>query len=269
MSLLRRVLTKGISRTVLPGPGKRFVFLYHDISDPDAPQHSELYSTRVRRFREQVEFLAKYFKLVPLDEIVSDAPGGRNRLASLTFDDGFLSVREEAYPYLSSRGIPFAVFVNRAAVENNRLFYGAETPDINRSYDRKVFLDEDDVKYLAGHGVRIGSHSSTHRVLSECGEEEELREEVLGNKLYVEGLVGGQVKHLALPFGKREHYDERVLEYCRRAGHEFIFSTNPTFFGLSSPCYRRRLIPRIAFTNQTLAEMTFMINRPLLKTIDI
>lgn len=268
MSLFRRVVTKGMSRAVLVGPGKRFIFLYHDISDPDAPQHSSLYSTRVERFHEQVEFLSKKFKLVSLDEIVSEESGGADRLASLTFDDGFLSVRDEAYPYLSSKGIPFAVFVNRAAIENNRLFYGAGSPEINRSYDRKVFMDEDDVRYLAGRGVRIGSHSSTHRVLSECGEEE-LREEILGNKLYVERLVGERVKHLALPFGKREHYDERVLRFCHSVGHDYVYTTNPTYFSRARPAPDRRPIPRVSFLNESREEMLFYINRPLLKRIDI
>ncbi len=268
MSLLKKVLTKGLSRTVLAGPGKRFIFLYHDISDPDAPQHSALYSTRVRGFRQQVELLARHFKLVSLDEIVTQTRDGTERLASLTFDDGFLSVREEALPFLSSRGIPFAVFINRAAVNDNRLFYGAETPDINRSYDRKVFLDEEDVKHLAGRGVCIGSHSSTHRVLSACGDEE-LREEVLENKVYVESLIGGEAKHLALPFGKREHYDERVLRFCYSVGHDYIYTTNPTYFIGAHPSSARRPIPRVTFLNESKEEMLFYINRPLLKTIDI
>jgi hypothetical protein len=100
-------------------------------------------------------------------------------------------------------------------------------------------------------------------------DDEALSEEIDANKIYLEHLTGLPVRHLALPFGKREHYSDRVLEHCRQAGHEFIFSTNPTFFDLSSSYFHRRIIPRIPLTEQTLAETTFIINRPLLKSIDI
>ncbi|HWN10318.1 MAG TPA: polysaccharide deacetylase family protein [Pyrinomonadaceae bacterium] len=268
MGLLRTVFTKALARRILAGPRKRFVFLYHDISDPGSPQYSPLYSTQVQRFKAQVEMIAKHFHLVSLEEVVKEHPQENRRLASITFDDGFASVKDEAMPYLGLKGIPFSVFVNSMAVKHNRLFYGPDVPDINRSYDRKVFLDEADIKGLAAKGIDIGSHSSTHKVLAEC-DQATLKEEILENKLYIESLTNKAVKHFALPFGKKEHYDERVLEECRLAGHEFIYSTNPTFFESSSASYQRRLIPRIGLTNETPAEVIFMINRPLLKTIDI
>jgi peptidoglycan/xylan/chitin deacetylase (PgdA/CDA1 family) len=213
MTMLRKVVTKALSRRVLTSSAKRFVFLYHDVSDPDSPQYSPLYSTRTDQFKRQIELLSKYFKFVPLEAVVTPNTNSRQRLASITFDDGFLSVKEHALPYLKSKDIPFSVFVNSMAIKHNRLFYGANVPDINRTYDRKVFLDESDLRALAPNDVVIGSHSSTHKVLAEC-DEASLREEVLDNKIYLEGLTGRAVKHFALPFGKLEHYNERVLKFC-------------------------------------------------------
>lgn len=265
MSMLRTAVMKALPSRPLTGSAKRFVFLYHDVSDPDSPQHSPLYSTRVSQFKRQIELLSKYFKFVPLDEVVAHKPNGKQRLASITFDDGFLSVKEQALPYLESKQIPFSVFVNSMAIKHNRLFYGASVPDINRTYDRKVFLDESDVKELAAKGVVIGSHSSTHKDLAEC-DEASLKEEVLDNKLYLEGLTGAAVRHLALPFGKREHYNERVLNFCYSVGHDYVYTTNPSFFDLTN-C--ERLIPRVAMLNESAEELFFTINRPLLKKIDI
>ena len=265
MGVLKKVLTKGLSRRVLTGPHKRFVFLYHDISDPHAPQHSPLYSTQVEKFKSQVEFFARHFKFVSLEEVVTNGSPQAQRLASITFDDGFLSVKNEALPFLQAKGIPFTVFVNSMAVKQNRLFYGADVASINRSYEGKVFLDEDDLKHLAAKGVAIGNHSSTHKVLAEC-DEATLRAEVLDNKVYLEGLTGTAVKHLALPFGKREHYNEQVLNFCYSVGHDYVYSTNPTSFEAARG---RRLIPRVAILNEGAEELIFMINRPLLKKIDI
>jgi peptidoglycan/xylan/chitin deacetylase (PgdA/CDA1 family) len=265
MRLLRSAVTKGLSRRVLTGPSKRFVFLYHDISDPDSPQYSSLYSTPVRNFKSQVDLLAKYFKFVPLEEILASPANKKQRLASLTFDDGFLSVKDEALPYLQAQGIPFSVFVNSMAIKDNRLFYGPEVPSINRTYDRRVFLDEDDVKELAGKGVAIGSHSSTHKDLAHC-DDMTLRSEVLDNKLYIESLTGTKARHFALPFGKREHYNDRVLAFCYSAGHDYLYSTNPSYFEIERG---QRLIPRVAILNESREELLFAINRLLLKKIDI
>lgn len=265
MGVLKKVVAKGLSRGVLTGPQKRFVFLYHDISDPDAPQYSPLYSTQIQKFKAQVEFIAQRFKLVPLDDVVADTSDSKQRLASITFDDGFLSVKAEALPLLRSRGIPFTVFVNSMAIKHNRLFYGSEVPEINRTYDRRVYLDESDIRQLAAEGVSIGNHSATHKVLADC-DEATLSEEVLDNKLYLESLTGTTVKHLALPFGKREHYNEQVLNFCYSVGHDYVYSTNPSYFAVAPD---RHLIPRVSILNEGSDELRFMINRPLFKRIDI
>jgi peptidoglycan/xylan/chitin deacetylase (PgdA/CDA1 family) len=265
MGMLKKVVTKALSRRVLSGPGKRFVFLYHDVSDSDAPQHSPLYSTPIEKFKSQIDFIAHHFRLVSLEEVVANGSAQTERLASITFDDGFLSVKDEALPFLAARGIPFTVFVNSMAVKQNRLFYGADVPSINRSYDAKVFLDEDDIKQLATKGVAIGNHSATHKVLAEC-DEATLKEEVLDNKEYIEKLTGTTVKHLALPFGKREHYNEHVLNFSYSVGHDYVYSTNPTSFDAAR---KQRLIPRVSILNEGAEELLFMINRPLLKKIDI
>lgn len=265
MSVLRTAVMKALPSRPLTGAAKRFVFLYHDISDPDSPQYSPLYSTGISQFKQQIELLSKYFEFVSLDEVVASKPDSKQRLASITFDDGFLSVKEQALRYLQSKRIPFSVFVNSMAIKHNRLFYGASVPDINRTYDKKVFLDESDVKELAAEGVVIGNHSSTHKDLAEC-DAASLKEEVLDNKVYIEDLTGAEVRHLALPFGKREHYNEQVLKFCYSVGHDYVYTTNPSFFDLTNG---ERLIPRVAILNESAEELFFTINRPLLKKIDI
>lgn len=265
MTLLRTIVAKGLSRKVLTGPGKRFVFLFHDISDPDAPQYSPLYSTRPDKFKNQLELLARYFKFVPLDEIVRNSANNQGRLASISFDDGFLSVKDEALPLLRSMGIPASVFVNSMAIKHNQLFNapGGFAPTMVVS--EKIYLNEAEVKQLVAAGVTLGSHSSSHKVLANC-DEATLKEEVLDNKLYVEQLIGKAVPHLALPFGKREHYNQRVLDYCYSIGHDYVYTTNPSWF---EPSRERRPIPRVSLLNETPEELLFAINRPLLKKIDI
>jgi len=261
MHFLKTALKKSLPRRVLGGQHRRFVFLYHDISDHDSPQYSALYSTRVQNFKSQIDLIAKHFDLVSLEQVFA-ADTRHKQLASITFDDGFLSVKHEALPYLRDRGIPFSVFVNSTAIKHNRLSNGVETLNTG---DRRLFLDESDIKELVRQGILIGNHSSTHRVLTNC-DEKGLRQEVLENKLYLEDLTGTKIKHLALPFGKREHYNAKVLDYCYSAGHQYVYTTNPTSF---DPTRNERLIPRVSILNESSEELFFLINRPVLKRIDI
>jgi peptidoglycan/xylan/chitin deacetylase (PgdA/CDA1 family) len=268
MSFIKKTLASGLSQRILIGPNQRFVFIYHDISEPGSAQYSEHYSTTAGRLREQLEFLAKHFTLVSLEEILSpQRDRKRERLAAITFDDGFLSAKEIAFPYLVSQRIPFTLFVNRLAITENRLLNEFDPSAAARSSSEKTFLDEADLRSLSRAGVPIGSHSSTHRALVNC-DEAMLRHEIDDNKAYLEQLIEKPVRYLALPFGKREHYNQRVLDHSFRAGHEYVFTSNPACFDLKSSAFHQRLIPRVGLTNQSLGELVFKINLPLVKTVN-
>lgn len=269
MSLIKRSVIRALSQRIMVNSRKRVIFIYHDVSDPEDAHHTELYSTPIDVFRQHLEFLTRHFRLVSLDDILSpNVDGRKERLAAITFDDGFLSVKDSAFPLLAKQGVPFTVFLNRLAITENRLYNGSEQGKLERPSEKKVFLDEQDVSFLSQQGVVVGSHSSTHRSLVNC-DDACLREEIDGNKQYLEQLLGHRVRHLALPFGKREHYDKKVLDYCFKTGHDYVYSSNPTFFYPPPQPHEEKPIPRIGLTNQKPEEIIFMINRPLLKIIDL
>ncbi len=265
MNSLKRLAIIGLSQSVHIPTSSRFIFTYHDVSDVKADHHSPHYSTPTERFYEHIEWLAKYFEFVSLDCIVTHQ-ASKNRLATITFDDGFLSVKEIAMPYLLAREIPFAVFVNQTAMRENYLPYDL-FPEINRRHQSKVYLDENDVRELYEKGVTIGSHTTNHTVLSEC-DLEMLQAEVAENKFYLEKLLGEQVTHFAIPYGKKEHYNTHALEFCRSVGHEFLYNTNPVYFSCSE-LNELLLIPRLGLTAQSRADLLFLINRPMVKRLSI
>lgn len=102
--------------------GNKFIFLYHDIFDKESRYHFPFCSTNKSIFEKQVAFLQKNFNLVSLKEIINDHLPLKKNYACIVFDDGFYSVKSIAYPILYSKGIPFSVFINKRAVENNRLW---------------------------------------------------------------------------------------------------------------------------------------------------
>ncbi len=72
-----------------------------------------LISTRM--LERQIDWLAKRFALMSLDEIASYFQAGRpfdkKRPAAITFDDGYRDVYDHAFPLLKRKGIPAAFFV--------------------------------------------------------------------------------------------------------------------------------------------------------------
>ena len=104
---------------------QRFVFLFHDISEPSEVQYSEQYSTPVNNFYQLVDSLNKKFELVDIDTVHSvDYKGKTGKpLATITFDDGFYSVYKRAYPYLLDMNIPFTLFINKQSIIENQIWF--------------------------------------------------------------------------------------------------------------------------------------------------
>ncbi|MBK6542812.1 MAG: polysaccharide deacetylase family protein [Flavobacteriales bacterium] len=96
--------------------GHRFIFSYHDIGVPGTAHHSPRNATHPALFMEQIALIDRLFRVVTLNEIVSGRDLGRGNFAAITFDDGFRSVYTHARPVLKNAGLPYAVFINGAAV---------------------------------------------------------------------------------------------------------------------------------------------------------
>lgn len=278
--------------------GYRFIFIYHDISDTDSPHHSPLYSTTRSNFQKQITFLSNYFHFIDLDSITREEPYKEN-VASIVFDDGFKSVETTALEILEKRSIPFAVFLNRFAVEHNRLWVSDLVLDPklienykleNRSIDdlnyrnlvrdagfnnsipgldiapdnrEQIYLNAVDILRLKEKGITIGNHGACHLNLALCNTAN-LEREIAGNKIYLESLIGAPVKHYAYAFGKKEYYTKQVIAIIKESGHELAYTSNPAGFKSN---FNKYLIPRIGLTNESPQRIMFYINRQFIKNI--
>lgn len=117
--MIRGALHQALAATRLPPllhrlwPRQRVtVLLYHAvISSPLAVPDWCFLDERI--FRQQLEYLARHFEVVSLHEALRRL---RHRMverptAVLTFDDGFQSVHDVAFPILKRMGLPATVFV--------------------------------------------------------------------------------------------------------------------------------------------------------------
>jgi peptidoglycan/xylan/chitin deacetylase (PgdA/CDA1 family)/CelD/BcsL family acetyltransferase involved in cellulose biosynthesis len=96
------------------------IFLYHRVNDDGDPY---LPSLPVQQFRQQMEYVAKHFNVVTLDDI---AEGRTDRARSqysvaITFDDGYHDNFTSAFPILKELGIPATIFLATGYTGTNRI----------------------------------------------------------------------------------------------------------------------------------------------------
>lgn len=78
--------------------------------------------TSRRMLEQQVDWVGRRFRFVTLDELGERLLGGDTEpVAAVTFDDGYRDVYEHAFPLLTRKGIPAAVFVVTDLVGTVRL----------------------------------------------------------------------------------------------------------------------------------------------------
>lgn len=294
------------SNLMLPlSKGNKFIFVFHDVSNPHDKQYSAHYSTTIEKFKELIDLFQNLFEIVPLADLVEEGTNldKQKNYAAITFDDGFYSVYEYAHPILKEKQIPYTIFLNKGAIQNNQLWvsnlvmqdaayrtqivdalkvntqeadpvatlsleghFGKEFIDNYKIEEEveKIYLDEQDLQILLKDGVFFGSHTADHPALSQCADEAFLIHQIQSNKEYLEQLLGQEMKHFALPFGKKDHYNEQVLAKLKQSGHAYIYTTNPNRVKINTP-KDYMTIPRIAIGNPSDEELMFMINRSFFK----
>jgi peptidoglycan/xylan/chitin deacetylase (PgdA/CDA1 family) len=133
----------------------------------------------------------------------------------LTFDDGYASLAEHAYPVLADLGFTATTFLITDFVGK------ANTWDVRYTWNRLPHLGWTDVEHWRARGLDFASHGATHRRLTwldDTAIEAELGQsrEVLMARL---GPPAGRA--IAYPFGA---VDQRVSELARRAGYGLGFA---------------------------------------------
>jgi peptidoglycan/xylan/chitin deacetylase (PgdA/CDA1 family) len=147
------------------------------------------------------------FQTLRLDAAISALQAGTlpPRAVVLTFDDGYRSVYDVAFPALARRGMTATVFLiaggNGAGREDDRLPPFAGRPTVSWA----------EVREMDQAGLEIGAHTLTHPDLTRLTATQ-IASEVLESRARIEDRLGVPVSSFAYPFGR---YDRRSLELAR------------------------------------------------------
>lgn len=101
------------------------ILMYHNVVDTTSGAGALVNVNHVSAasFQWQVESLREHYNVVPLLEIVERLKSNRSieRLAAITFDDGYCGVYSTAAPILSALGLPSTVFLVAGCMEDNQM----------------------------------------------------------------------------------------------------------------------------------------------------
>ena len=116
-STISRTHELGLTEALARGPERPLILGYHRVVDDfDATAQREMPSmlTSVEMFERHLELVGRHFRFTTLDDIGARLASGQpftERVAAVTFDDGYRDNYEQAFPILQKKGIPAAVFV--------------------------------------------------------------------------------------------------------------------------------------------------------------
>src|SRR6266508_1210669 len=191
------------------------VLCYHRIGGP-----LELGVTRVARstFERQMRALARAgWRTLTLDEFATRVYRGvvasGNELL-LTFDDGYASLAEHAYPLLAELGFTATTFLITDHVG------GTNTWDVRYTWRRLRHLDWSAVERWQARGFDFASHTASHARLTWLSPARASEELGRSRRTLVERLGDSAGRAVAYPFGAA---DERVVGLAREAGYSLGF----------------------------------------------
>ena len=177
--------------------------MYHEVSDDIFSPSEELFVSPADFERQLIALNERGIGTV----FASETPTADGTFAVLTFDDGYEGIYKNVFPLLKKYNAHATVFL------------------ITSKFGEEHHLTEDEVREMAASGlVEFGSHTVTHRRLTELDDEEtayELRE----SARIISGLTGRPVTSLAYPNGA---YDERVITAARKLGYTVGYTIDST-----------------------------------------
>lgn len=213
-------------------PARAAVILqYHHVST-ETPAST---STTPERFAMHLDYLAEAgFSVVPLQELADSLANGKtlpDKTAAISFDDGYISIYETAWPLLKEKGWPFTVFINSEPHDQRK----------------PLFMSWAQLRELHRSGATIANHTVSHPYLLQRrdGHDDEqwkawVRNEITAAQLRIETEIGEAPMLFAYPFGE---FNNAILDVVGALGYTGFGQQS----GPLSPFDDLRVLPRFPF----------------------
>ncbi len=164
------------------------------------------------RLRRLLRFLVgEGYRLATLGEVTASP---ENNTIALTFDDGYLHLRDVLPLLMAEFDFQPTVFVPTACIGRDNDW------DYSHMMSSCPHLSAGDIAGLARDGVEFGSHSHNHHDLTQTNPGE-LLAELSRSRDLLKGLTGRPITSVSYPFGRT---NSLVFEAAAEAGFEHGFT---------------------------------------------
>lgn len=173
-------------------------------------------TTTRRDFVAQLDLLDEWGATVlPLDEAHRLLQEGRlpERAVALTFDDGYASVIEQAWPELRARGLPATLFAVSDFLDDGLRFPWDDAREGDPDLYRLATAAQ--LAQAGAEGLDVGSHTATHRWMPQLTMRE-VDEELRRSRADLEDLLQRPVTSFAYPMGG---WNPAIRDRVERAGY--------------------------------------------------
>jgi peptidoglycan/xylan/chitin deacetylase (PgdA/CDA1 family) len=234
------VASPKITKPVVDQTAQTIIFCYHLLVDKVRYPGTEI--TPAAFEAQMKELKDRGITVISMQDLLAWKRGEKNippRCAVITFDDGYKSQYEVAWPIMKKYGYPFTMFIYTEGVRGGSLGGGGA-------------ITWEQLADMRDNGVDIEAHSATHQDLREghtitlaspggkktrtklTGPQYEqwVQNEVVGSKQLLEQRLGIKVNCFAVPFG---NYNEHVKELARNSGYEAMFTVYGQPITFTSP----------------------------------
>jgi peptidoglycan/xylan/chitin deacetylase (PgdA/CDA1 family) len=169
-------------------------------------------------FAWQMGELARLTTPIDLEDVGTLSAG--MRYSAVTFDDGFVSVLENALPVLESLGIPCVIFVPTGCLGSHPRWIESAHHDGSETIATSEMIHALSSRPL----VRIGSHSVSHPDFRTL-EDRLAIEELSSSKDALERITGLRVESFSFPHGA---YMQRSLTLAQQCGYARVYTIEPS-----------------------------------------
>src|ERR1700736_2803695 len=218
-----------VTKGVVDQTAQTIIFCYHRLVDKVRYPGTEI--TPAAFEAQMKELKDRGITVISMQDLLAWKRGEKNippRCAVISFDDGWKSQYDVAWPIMKKFGYTFTMFIYTEGVSGGSLGGGQA-------------ITWEQLADMRDNGIDIEAHTATHQDLREghtvmvmepggkrtkkklTGPEYEqwLQNEVVGCKQLLEQRLGIKIKCFAVPFGT---YKEHGKEIARNAGYEAMFT---------------------------------------------
>ena len=127
------------------------ILLYHHVATDSPPSTS----ISPEDFRGHLDYLRDNdFNVIPLDRLIEGLQNKEilpDKAVAITFDDGYISIYETAFPMLQSYNFPFTLFLSTGPIDRQQTNY----------------INWEQIKEMSDAGVIIANHMVEHPYMLE------------------------------------------------------------------------------------------------------